>query len=64
MVYMGTHNNTGKRSVPALELKVSNEEGGYVFMSLYSVEILHSNIWEEIHIYQDVIDRVEQLARE
>ena len=53
-----------KRSVPAIVFKASNVEGGYFFMSLYSGKWLHSYIWEELPIYQDVIDRVEQLARE
>ena len=29
MVYVGTHNNMKKRSVPAVVLKVSNEDGGF-----------------------------------
>ena len=33
-------------------------------MSLYSGKRLHSYIGEELPIDQDVIDRVEQLARE
>ena len=33
-------------------------------MSLYSGKRLHSYILEELPIYQDVIDRVEQLERE
>ena len=53
-----------KRSVSSIALKASNEEGGYFFMSLYTVKRLHSYIWEEIPIYQDTIDRVDQLARE
>ena len=64
MVYVGTHNNMKKRSVPEIVLKASNEEGGYLFMSLYSGKRLHSYIWEELPIDQDIIDRLEQLARE
>ena len=45
MVYLGTHKNMEKRSVPELVLKASNEEGGYFFMSLYSGKRLHSYIW-------------------
>ena len=33
-------------------------------MSLYTGKRLHSYIWEEIPIYQDTIDRVDQLAQE
>ena len=63
MVYMGTKGNTKKRSVPAIALKSSNEEGEYFFMSLYTGKRLHSYIWEEIPIDQDTIDRADQLAR-
>ena len=54
MVYVGTHNNMQKRSVPAIALKASNEEGGY----------FSCHIREDLPIDQDTIDRVEQLARE
>ena len=64
MVYMGTKGNMKKRSVPAIDLKASNEEGGYLLMSLYTGKRLHRYIWEEIPIDQDIIDRVDQLARE
>ena len=63
MVYMGTKGNMKKRSVPAISLKASNEEGGYFFMSLYTGKRLHSYIWEEMPIDQETIDRVDQLAR-
>ena len=33
-------------------------------MSLYTGKRLHSYIWEEIPIDQDIIDRVDKLARE
>ena len=33
-------------------------------MSLYTGKRLHSYIWEEIPIYQDTIDRADQLERE
>ena len=42
MVYVGTHKNMKKRIIPEVVLKVSNEDGGYFFMSLYSVKRLHS----------------------
>ena len=44
MVYIGTHKNTKKRSVPAVVSKSYNEEVRYFFMSLYSGKILHSYI--------------------
>ena len=53
-----------KRSVPAIALKASNEEGGYFCMSLYSGKRINRYIWEELPIDQDTIYRVEQLARE
>ena len=37
MMYVGTHNNTKKMSVPAVVLKVCNEEGGD-FSFLYTQE--------------------------
>ena len=64
MVYVGTHNNMKKMSASAVVLKASNEEGGYFFMYLYSGERIHSYIQEELHIDQDVIDGMEQLAKE
>ena len=64
MVYVGTHNNKKKRSVPAVVVKASNEGGGYFFMSLYLGKIIHIYIWGELPIHQDVIYRVEQLTRE
>ena len=36
-MYVGNHNNMKKRSVPAVVLKASNEEGGY-FSCLSSQE--------------------------
>ena len=33
-------------------------------MSLYSVKRLRTYIWEELHIYKEIIERVEQLSRE
>ena len=63
MVYVGNHNNTHKKSVPADVLKATNEEEDF-FMSLQSGKIRHSYIWEELPIYQDVIGIVEILARE
>ena len=31
-------------------------------MSLYSIKMLHSYIWDELQIDQEVIDRIEMLA--
>ena len=46
IVYIVTHNNMKKRSVPAITLKESNEEGGYFFMSL--INIINNN---KFHLY-------------
>jgi hypothetical protein len=34
LVYTGTENNMRKRGVPAIELKASNDVGGFYFISL------------------------------
>ena len=52
-----------KRSVTAIALKALNEEEKYFFMPLYTGKRIHSFIWEEIPIYQDTINRVDQLER-
>lgn len=63
MVYIGTTNRMKARSVPGIALRESNQWGGQYFMSLYTGKRLHSFKWQELPIDQDVIDRVEQLAK-
>ena len=64
MVHVGTNNNMKRRSVPGIALRASNESGGYFFMSLYTGKQLHSYIWEELPISEEVIERVELMAQE
>ena len=62
LVYVGTSNDMKKRSVPSISLTSSNDFGGYYFMSLYTGKKLHSYVWTELPIDNDVIKRVEELA--
>ena len=62
LVYVGTSNNMKSRGVPAIALKASNEAGGFYFMSLHTGKRIHSYIWSELPIDEDVICRVEELA--
>ena len=64
MVYVGTHKILEKVVYQQSSCKRPMTKGGYFFMFLYSVKRLHSYIWEELRIDQDIIDRVVQLARE
>ena len=51
------------RRVPAIALGPSNEWGGHYFMSLYTGKKLHSYDWIETPIDDEVISRVEELAK-
>ena len=62
LVYVGTSNDMKKRSVPSIALKSSNDVGGYYFMSIYTGKKLHSYVWTELPIDNDVIKRVKELA--
>ena len=55
LVYVGKSNDMKKRSVPSIALKSSNDVGGYYFMSLYTGKKLHSYVWTELPIDDDVI---------
>jgi len=61
-VHIGTTNGSEQRSVSAIALRPSNDEGGYYFMSLDSGRRLHGYIWKELPIPNHVIHRVEELA--
>ena len=63
-LYRGTDNTTTSRSVGAIALTPSNEQGGYWFMSLKTGHKLHGYKWVELPISDEVIRRVEQLAAE
>ena len=62
MVYTGTTNDTKIRSVSAIELNKSNENGGHYFMSLYTGKRLDSYQWIELPMDHDVIAQVIELA--
>ena len=62
LVYSGTTNNNKPRSVPAIALRRSNNDGGHYFMSLHSGKRIHGYEWEELPIDEHVIERVEALA--
>ena len=64
LVFVGTKNNMKSRSVPAIALKLSNEWGGYFFLSLITGKRIHAYAWEELPIDDDVVDRIHQLATE
>ena len=61
-VHLGTTNTMKHRSVPAIALRSSNENGGHYFMSLFSGKRIHSHNWTELPIDDDVIARVKELA--
>ena len=62
MVHVDASKNMKKRSVPAIALRISNNAGGFYFMSLCTGKRIHSYIWEELPIDKDVIEKVEPLA--
>ena len=64
MVHIGTTNNMKRRSVPAIALQESNDNSGYYFMSLFTGRELHSNNWDELPIDEEVIAKVEQMAKD
>ena len=63
-LYRSTDNTPKSRSVGAIALMLSNEQGRYWSMSLKTGHKLHGYHWVELPISDDVIDRVEQLAEE
>lgn len=63
MVHLGTNNTMKPRSVPGIALGPSNEWGGQFFMSLFSGKRLHSYKYTELPIDDEVIRRVDELAK-
>jgi len=59
-VHCGTTNGSEQRSVSAIALCPSNDEGGYWFMSLDTGCKIHGYIWKELPIPNHVISRVEE----
>ena len=43
---------------------MSNNAGGYYFMSLYTRKLIHSYKWDELPINEYVMERVEYLAKD
>jgi hypothetical protein len=62
MVYIDTDNTMNSRSVLAIALEESNQNGGHYFMNLHSGKRIHSFEWTELPIDEDVISRVKDLA--
>ena len=63
MVYLETTNNMKHRSIPAIVLNPSNDHGGHYFMSLFTGKQVNSKPWTEIPMTEEVIERVEDLAK-
>jgi len=62
-VHTGTDRTAQARSVDAIALNQKNDHEGYAFMSLETVNILHSNIWTRLPITPDIIEKVQSLAK-
>ena len=58
MVCVHTDSIMNSRSVPAIALEESNENGGHYFMQLHTGRRIHRYEWTELPIYDDVIVRV------
>ena len=56
-------NRQHTRSVEAIALLPSNNNGGYTFMSTVTGKALHSYIWRELPMSRDVIRMVDQLGK-
>ncbi|GFH61250.1 hypothetical protein CTEN210_17726 [Chaetoceros tenuissimus] len=57
-----TNNAQILRTVSAIALRPSNEQGGYFFMSLETGKRLHAFIWTELPISDQIIEAVHVLA--
>ena len=64
IVWIRTSNDMKRRAVPAISLGQSNRKGGHYFMSLNTGKRIHSYHWDKLPIPDEVIDRVEELAKE
>ena len=63
MAYVGTNNSMEARSVPAISLKQSNIFGGYFFLSLESMRVLHSRKWVELPFAEEVLEKGHEYAK-
>ena len=50
------------RATPAIALRMSNNDGGYYFMSLHTGKRIHGYQWDELPVDKYVIERVEAIA--
>ena len=62
-LYDGTDNTMNSRTVGAITSRASNEHGSYYFMSLRIGRRLNSSQWTELPITDEVIDRVDNMAK-
>ena len=62
LVYICTSNTLESRTVPAIALRESNNNGGHYFMSLKTSKRNHSNKWVEMPITNCQINQVHELA--
>ena len=62
-VFDSTDNTMHKRSIPAIALKPSNNQGGYYFMSLNTGRQINSYQWTELPITEQVIESVHFMAK-
>ena len=61
-VYKNTKNDMTFRSVGAIAIRPKNEMGSYYFMSLRIGRRIHSNQWTVLHVTDEVLQRVHDLA--
>ena len=62
LVYIGTSNDTNRRSIPYISLNKSNYHLGHYFISLYTGKILHIYEWTELPIENYVIEKVKKFS--
>ena len=53
-----------ERNEKAISLGTLNDSGAHYFMSLKSGKRIKCHRWEELHITQEVVNRVEDLSSE
>ena len=64
MGFTRTKNDMSERSEKAISLGTQKDSGPHYFMSLRLGKIIKCHRWEELPITQEVVDRVENLAKE
>ena len=62
-IWGGTTNTLKERSIGAIALNRSNENGGWYFMALMTGRVWNTNQFLEIPISDDVIDRVDNMSK-